>query len=203
MMRTRKEELANPLQWLLRLARLDLAVLAEVSAQPAATLPCLATVVVASFLCGLGSWLFWAFQMEGQRVQVLVRTLVMGSLLQVGAWSLWVYLTYQVLTLGYGTAVPFYGMARAMGLAFAPMALTVLMALAPLAIPLAVIPLAATVLLSQEAIEAVSGAGKARSLVANVVGFSGFALTLGILANVAEVGGIGGAAPGLFFFALD
>jgi len=203
MMRTRKEELANPLRWLLRLARLDLAVLAEVSTQPAATVPCLATVVMASFLCGLGSWLFWAFQMDGQRGEAFIRTLVMGSLLQVGAWSLWVYLAYQVLTLGYGIAVPFYGLARAMGLAFAPMALTVLMALAPLAIPLAVIPLVATVLLSQGAIEAVSGAGTPRSLVANVVGFSGFALTLGILANVAEVGGIGGTAPGLFFFALD
>jgi len=195
--------MAGPLRWLVRLARLELEVFAEVAADPAATVPSLATVAVASFLSGLGSWLWWVFQFDVRQGDVLLRTLVLGGTLQVGAWLLWVYLVYQVLTLGYGVAVEFYGLARAMGLAFAPMAFTVLMAVAPLAVPFAVIPLAATVLLSQAAVEGVTGAGASRALVANAAGFAAFALMLGILANVAEVGGIGGAAPGLFFFALD
>ncbi len=189
--------------WLLRLARLDLEVFVEVSANPGATIPSLATVVVASFLAGLGSWLWWVFQFDERLRDVFLRTLVLGGLLQVLAWLLWVYLTYQVLTLGYGVAAEFYGLARAMGLAFAPMAFTVLMAVAPLAVPMATIPLALTLLMSQAAVEQVTRAGTPRSLVANVAGFAAFALMLGVLANVAEVGGIGGVAPGLFFFALD
>ncbi len=198
-----REEAPRITQWLLRLTRLERDAFAEVAANPDNTVIALATVVVASFLCGLGSWLWWALQFDYDHGRVLVRTLFMGTILQVGAWLLWVYVTYQVLTLGFNLRVSFYPLARALGIAFAPMGLTIAMALAPLAVPLAVIPIVLTALASQVAVESVSRAGMPRALLANLGGFVTFALTLGILANVSEVRDIGGVAPGLFFFALD
>ncbi len=189
--------------WLQRLARLDLDVFRDVAADASATLPMLAIVAAASFLCGLGSWLWWVFQSREAVGEVFVKTLLLGGLLQVPVWLLWVYVTYQVLTLAFAVRAEFYGLVRAMGLAFTPLALTVLMAVAQLAVPLAVIPLAATVLLSLVAVEAASDAEPRQALLATLAGFAAFALVMGILANIAEVEGIGGAAPGLFFFALD
>jgi hypothetical protein len=39
--------------------------------------------------------------------------------------------------------------------------------------------------------------------VANVAGFSIFAIVMGGFANIYEIDSIGGLAPGIFFFSLD
>ncbi|HXG41281.1 MAG TPA: hypothetical protein VNL95_00965 [Dehalococcoidia bacterium] len=189
--------------WLQRLLRLDLDAFRDVATDPGATVPMLAVVTAASFATGIGSWLWWLFQSREAAGEVFVKSALLGSLLQVPAWLLWVYVTYQTLTLAFGVRADFYGLVRAMGLAFAPMALTVLMAVAQLAVPLAVIPLAATLLLSLVAVEAASDGETGHALLATLAGFAAFALVMGILANIAEVEGVGGVAPGLFFFALD
>ncbi len=198
-----RRPLATTGHWLQRLVRLDLDVFRDVAGDTAATLPMLALVTAASFLSGVGSWLWWLFQSRQAAGEVFLKSCLLGGLLQVPVWLLWVYVAYQTLTLAFGVRVEFYALVRAMGLAFAPMALTVLMAVAQLAVPLAVIPLAATVLLSLVAVEAASDAEPGQALLATLSGFAAFALVMGILANIAEVEGVGGVAPGLFFFALD
>jgi|DewCreStandDraft_2_1066082.scaffolds.fasta_scaffold00221_65 hypothetical protein len=189
--------------WLRRLLRGDMALFEDAQADPGATVPALAVVIGASLLSGLGSWLWWVFQTDVGRLEVFLKSFLIGGLLQVLVWLVWVYVAYQVLTIGFGTMVSFYGMVRAMGFAFVPMGLMVLMAVPQFTVPLAVIAIVATVLLSQLALQVVTDYDAPRAAVANLIGFAVFALVMGVLANIAEVRNIGGVAPGLFFFDLN
>ena len=190
--------------WLVRLARLDLTVFDDVKDDAAATVPALAVAVVASFLSGLGSWLWWIFQdFPKGGSDVFLKSLILGGILQVGVWFLWVYVAAMILSRGLGAAADLNRLLRTMGLAFAPMAIAVLMFISFLAIPFGVIAVGATVALSYVAMQAATGAQPQQVMLANVLGFVIFAIVLGILGNLAQVYEVGGLAPGLFFFSLD
>jgi hypothetical protein len=190
--------------WLLRLARLDLTVFDDVKDDVSATVPTLTVVVVASFLSGLGSWLWWTFQdFPKGGGDVFVKSFLMGSILQVGVWFLWVYVAAMVLSKGLGVAADLNRLLRTMGLAFAPMGIAVLMLISFLTVPFGVIAIAATVALTYVAIQAATDAQPQQVMLANIVGFLVFAVVLGILANISEVYNTGGLAPGLFFFNLN
>jgi hypothetical protein len=92
---------------------------------------------------------------------------------------------------------------RTMGLAFAPMAISLLILVSILSIPFAAIAIGATFLLTNAAIASATDAPSDRVALANLIGFAAFALILGILSNVAEWRGGGGLAPGIFFFNLS
>jgi len=194
--------------WVGRLMRLDLSVFDEVRSDPSATAGAVIVVAIASIMAGIGSWL-WAAQWRGVGAsEVFVKSLVIGSILQTLAWLLWVYVVYQVLVRAYGVRADFYELIRTMGFAFAPVALSVLVAIPSFAVPFGVASLALAVLLTGAAIQSASSAHPQQALTANLTGFAVFAVVMGILANIAEVnttGGahIGGLAPGLFFFSLD
>ena len=160
-------------------------------------------VGVASFMTGLGSLLWWILRDFGigQVGDVFWRSFILGSLFEVGAWLLWVYVAYQVLA-RYGTRVDFYEMVRSMGFAFAPMGLMLLMLITPLGLPIALIALIVTVLFTNVAIQSATTAESHQVIAANVAGFAIFALVMGILANIAQVDTLGGLAPGIFFFNL-
>jgi hypothetical protein len=189
--------------WLLRLARLDLTVFDDVKDDVSATVPILAVAVVASFLSGLGSWLWWTFEDFPDAGEVFIKSFLIGSILQVGVWFLWVYIAAMVLSRGLGVAADLNRLLRTMGLAFAPMGIAVLMLISFLTVPFGVIAVAATVGLTYVAIQAATDAQPQQVMLANVVGFVIFAVVLGILANLSEVYDIGGLAPGLFFFNLN
>jgi hypothetical protein len=190
--------------WLLRLARLDLTVFDDIKDDVSATVPALTVAVVASFLSGLGSWLWWTFQdFPKGGGDVFVKSFLMGSILQVGVWFLWVYVAAMVLSRGLGVAADLNRLLRTMGLAFAPMAIAVLIFISFLAVPLGVIAVGATLVLSYVAIQAATDAQPQQVMLANIVGFLVFAVVLGILSNLSEVYNTGGLAPGLFFFNLN
>lgn len=190
--------------WLVRLARLDLTVFDDVKDDAGATVPALVVAVVASFLSGLGSWLWWIFQdFPKGGSEVFLKSLILGGILQVGVWFLWVYVAAMILSRGLGAAADLNRLLRTMGLAFAPMAIAVLMFISFLAIPFGVIAVGATVALSYVAMQAATGAQPQQVMLANVLGFVIFAIVLGILGNLAQVYEVGGLAPGLFFFSLD
>ena len=190
--------------WLLRLARLDLTVFDDVKDDVSATVPTLTVAVVASFLSGLGSWLWWTFQdFPKGGGDVFVKSFLMGSILQVGVWFLWVYVAAMVLSKGLRVPADLNRMIRTMGLAFAPMGIAVLMLISFLTVPFGVIAVAATVALTYVAIQAATDAQPQQVMLANIVGFLVFAVVLGILANISEVYNTGGLAPGLFFFNLN
>jgi hypothetical protein len=189
--------------WLGRLARLDLTVFEEVRSSPSATPGAIVVVFLASVLAGTGSWL-WAVQTDGVSAgEVFVKSLVIGSILQTLVWFIWVYLVFQVLARAYGARTDFYELIRSMGFAFAPVGMSVLVAITAFAVPFGVAALAGATLFSHFAIQSSSSAEPRQILIANFVGFLCFAVVMGVLANIAEVNTVGGLAPGLFFFSLD
>jgi hypothetical protein len=190
--------------WLLRLAKLDLTVFDDVKDDVSATVPTLAVAVVASFLSGLGSWLWWTLQdFPKGGGDVFVKSFLLGSILQLGVWFLWVYIAAMVLSRGLGVAADLNRIIRTMALAFAPMAIAVLMLIAILAVPFGAIAVGATFLLSYAALQSATDAQPQQVMLANLVGFIVFAVVLGILSNISEVYNTGGLAPGLFFFNLN
>ncbi len=194
--------------WLGRLIRLDVTIFDEIRSEPSATPSAIIIVFGASVMAGIGSWL-WAVQWRGvEATDVFIKSLVVGSVLQTLAWFIWVYLVFQVLARAYGARVDFSELIRTMGFAFAPVGLSILIAVVGFTIPFGVFALAGAVLLTYFATESASSAEPRQILVANFAGFAVFAVVMGVLANIGEVsstGGaqIGGLSPGLFFFDLS
>src|SRR2546427_203365 len=200
-MRSRSTGASTVGSWLGRLFRLDFSVLAEVRANPSATSAAIVVVLVASLFAGLGSWL-WALQSFVDDRDAFIRSFIVGSLLQTVVWFSWVYVTYVVLTQGYGARQDFGEMTRAMGFAFAPVALSVFIFIGALAVPIGLISFGIAILFTNAAIQEVSDAAVREATIANLAGLGVFALVMGGCANIFETVSIGGLAPGIFFFSL-
>ena len=199
----RRANLGSVGGWVSRLLRLDLSVFDEIRSDPSATLGAVMVVFGASVMAGVGSWL-WAVQTNGvDAAEVFVKSLIVGSILQTLAWFVWVYMVFQVLARGYGARTDFYELIRTMGFAFAPVAVSIFVAIAGFTVPFGVLSLAVAVLLTNFAIQSSSNAEPQQALVANITGFAVFAVVMGVLANIAETDTVGGLSPGLFFFDLD
>ncbi len=188
--------------WLGRLIRLDLTVFDDVKDNAAATAPAIAVVVVASFLAGLGTWLWGVVEDVPDKGEILLKATILGSIFQIALWVLWVYIVAMLLSRVFGAGADMNRLMRTMGLAFAPMAISLLVLVSILSIPFAAIAIGATFLLTNAAIAAATDAPPDRVALANLVGFAAFALILGILSSVYQWHDFGGLAPGIFFFNL-
>jgi hypothetical protein len=189
--------------WLLRLARLDMSVLQDAASTAAASGPLTGLVVACSLVSGLGPWLWWTFQDFPDKGEVFLKGVIIGGLLQVAVWLGWVYVSYLVATQMLGGSGELMAVFRAMTLAFVPMALAVLMFIEPLAIGLGVLAVAGTAILSQAALQATTGVEAGKAAMANLVGLALFALVMSLLGATGETRGVGGVAPGVFFFSLE
>lgn len=195
--------------WLGRLIRLDLTVFDDVKDEAAATVPALAVVVAASLLAGLGSWLWWVFEIDfpagadEKNFEVFWKTFILGGIFMAALWVLWVYIVAMLLSRVFGAGADMNRLMRTMGLAFAPMAISFLVVIGMLAVPLGAFAVATTLLLTNVAIQATTDAEPQQVIVSNLAGFLVFAIVLGILANVAQIYEIGGLAPGILFFELN
>jgi predicted permease len=201
-MRTQGTNVGTVGSWLGRIFRLDFSAFSEIRASPSATTAAIAVVLIASLFAGLGSWL-WALDSFVDDSDAFVRSFLIGSIVQTIVWFTWVYIVYLVLTWGYGARQEFGELTRAMGFAFAPVALSVLVFIGGLAVPVGLISFGITLLFTNAAIQQVSDAQADEATVANVAGFGIFAIVMGGCANIYEVDSIGGLAPGIFFFSLD
>ncbi len=191
--------------WLNRLARLDFTVFEDVARQHSANTAALIIVGGASVLAGLGSWI-WAIQQDFPGLgtgSVFLKTVVAGSIIQTLVWLIWVYLAYVITARVFSAAVTYQELMRTMGLAFAPVGLSVLVAIAPLAIPFGVLSLGITFLFANIAVEQASGLDTREATLANAAGFAAFLIFMGVAANLYEAGTFGGLAPGVLFFSLD
>ena len=192
--------------WVGRVLRLDFSAFDEIRSEPSATLGAVAIVLGSGVLAGAGSWL-WALQHSEFRgvdgTEVLVKSLVLGSMAQTLVWFLWVYLVYQVLARGYGAVLEFGELIRTMGLAFVPVSLNLLIAITNLAVPFGLIAFGMAILYTNIAIQQTADVDVREATLANLTGFGAFAIVMGVLANIAEVGTFGGIAPGILFFSLD
>jgi hypothetical protein len=210
----RREDFHALWQRLMRVARLDATAFLEVRDDPAATWPAIVVVAVASLLSGVGGWLLFishtvalpnvppaaasiAQSIVGNYERqagttFFLHSAIVGSIMAVLLWFGWVAITAVMLERVWHRHVEFLALVRTMGLAYFPVGLSVLMVIDPIAIPIAVISLAAAVLLSGVAVEASTEAEPAEILFSNLVGFAVFAIVLGLL------GRNGQYAPGIF-----
>ena len=196
--------------WLFRLIRLDLTVFDDVKDEATATVPALAVVAAASLLAGLGSWLWWIFEIDfpagvdEKNFEAFWKTFILGGIFMMLLWVVWVWIAGMILSRGFGAGgAAMERMMRTMGLAFAPMAISFLVFISVLAVPFGAFAVAATLLLTNVAMQATTDAEPQQVIVSNLAGFFVFAIVLGILANVGQIYDTGGIAPGIFFVSLD
>jgi hypothetical protein len=192
--------------WLGRLVRFDYTVFEELRSDRSATPTALVIVLSCGVLGGIGTWL-WALQHDDfagvDVIEVLLKAVIAGSIIQTAVWFTWVYITYMLVARVYGSAVTFGELTRVMGFAFAPVALNILVAIAPLAIPFGLLSFGATLLLTSAAVEHTAEVEPRQAMLATLAGFGVFLIFMGAFANVMEVATFGGLAPGLLFFSLD
>jgi len=188
---------------LARMAQLDFTVLDDVRAEPAGTGIAIAVVAAASLLAGAGSWL-WSLQVDGiDGSEVFLKSLLVGAFLQVLAWLLWVFVAHYTLTRAFGVSIRRDELLRCMAFAFAPVGLSVFIAIRPLAIPFGVVSIGLALLFADQAIRRCGIAEARQSVAANLLGFAAFALVMGLAAQIGSVSNLGGFAPGVFFFSLN
>ena len=192
--------------WLGRIARLDYTVFDELRSERSATPIAIFIVLVAGVIAGLGTF-GWALQHDdfgGVNVmEVLLKAAVIGSIVQTGVWFAWVYITYMLAARVFGSVVHFSELMRVMGFAFAPVALGLLIAIAPLAVPFGLLAFGITLMLTTAAVERAAEIEPRQAMLSTLGGFAVFLMFMGAFANVMEVATFGGLAPGILFFSLD
>lgn len=190
-------ELQGQLSLLLRCLLLDERAYAQVRRAADENLPALLIVVAATVLAALGG-LIWTFTAASfaDHARFFLRSVVVGSILQIVLFALWVLIAALVLQRIYLVRATYTELLRVMGFAFAPMALQLFVFIPALDQPIGIIALAFTFYLTTFAIQSSTSATAGQALTASLAGFAVFCLCLGILGN-----GPRDLAPGIF--ALD
>ena len=192
--------------WLGRIARLDFTVFDDLRSDRSATPIAVLVVLGASVVAGIGT-LIWALQHDEfggiDMMEVLLKAVIIGSVVQTAVWFAWVYITYMLAVRVFGSAANFGELTRVMGFAFAPVALSVLIAIAPLAVPFGLLAFGLTLMLTTAAVERAAEIEPRQAMLSTLGGFAVFLMFMGAFANVMEVATFGGLAPGILFFSLD
>lgn len=179
---------------LLRLVQLDTSVFDEVRQDPAATVPSVLVVVVSTLLAALGGWLWWSFQ--GFPGGVFVDSVILGTIFSVALWIVWLLVAWVILTQLFREDADWQEMLRTMGMAAAPLALSILMFIPGVSFGVGLVSVALFFGLTTIAIQAATpNTSPARVLIANMAGFAVWAVVLGLLVNSTDF-----FAPGIFLF---
>ena len=176
-----------------RLFRLDTSVFDEVREDPTATVPAFFVAALSTFLAGLGGWLWWVIQDFGDPGRVFLLSTIVGSFLSMAFWIIWLAVAWVILTQFFHEEADWQQMLRTMGMAAAPLALSVAMFIPGIDLGVALASVALFFGLTTIAIQAVTSASAARVLVANFAGFAIWATVLGLLATSDTP-----LAPGIF-----
>ena len=194
---------------LVRLARLDTTVFDEVRLDASATVPSAIVAVVATFLAGFGGWLWWVMSSDFDTGsgQVLIKSAILGSIFAIAMWVVWVLPVYVILTQVFRAQADVQQLVRTMGMAAAPLGLTILMFIPGISFGIALASVALFFSLSTMAAQAATNAPPAKVLVASIAGFAVWAIVLTVLTGDVSIsrGGdlsINTYAPGIFIFSL-
>jgi hypothetical protein len=180
---------------LLRLIRLDTTVFDEVKQDPAATLPAVFVVIASTLFAALGGWMWWVVKGFGDNGKVFFHSVVMGTVFSFALWIVWLLVAWVILTQLFREDADWQQMLRTMGMASAPLALSVVMFIPGIDMGLALASIALFFGLTNIAIQATTPANPARVLVANLAGFAVWAIVLGLLVTDSNY-----FAPGIFLF---
>jgi hypothetical protein len=186
--------------WLRRLyIDLDTRIFDEVRTNPTATIPGFLVAALSVFISGLGGWLWWIINDYPNSSDILVNSALLGSLLAIVLWVLWLGIVYFMLTQVFRERAYVEQLLRVMGLAASPLALMGLMFIPGLSLAIGLASLALTFGLTNIAIRSVTTADPARVLVANLLGFFVWCAALTLLAG-ASATTVEPHAPGIFLF---
>lgn len=182
---------------------LDRATLTEIADDPRAIIGAVAIVVVATVLAGLGGllWTQWGGRTPANAIyetdihRFIIRSVVLGGLIQIGMWVALVLVTYAYLA-AFGVPVSVMRLARALGWAFAPVALELFVFPPGLEFAAGVIALGYAFATMTAAVQAAAKTTPGRAAVSALAGFALLAIVLSLLGN-----GVTDLAPGIF--ALD
>lgn len=178
-----------------RLVRLDTTVFDDVRNDPAATVPAVAVAVVSTLLAAIGGWLWWWLKDFPDLGDVFLESVIFGTLFSIALWIVWLLVAWVVLTQIFSEEADWQQMLRTMGMAAAPLALSVAMFIPGISFGVGLASVALFFGLTTIAIQAVTPANPARVLVANLGGFAVWAIVLTLLVNSDSF-----LAPGIFLF---
>ena len=188
------------MQRLRRLAMLDTTVFDEVRTDANSTLPAIVIVVAASFLMGIGGWLFYEFQDYNYKAGTFFfKSAIIGSILAILLWVAWVGVTYVMLAQVFRARADLNELVRVMGFAMAPLAIGLLMFVPALDYGIGLLALALVFGATQLAVQSATDAPAGRVLAANGAGFAVWAIVLELFASSNYA--YDTLAPGIFIFA--
>ena len=179
-----------------RLAMLDTSVFDEVRTDAASTLPAILIVVVATLLSGIGGWLWWIFGGYSDAGTILSKSVVIGTIVSVVLWFVWVGIVYVMLGQVFRARVDAQELVRVMGFAAAPLALGLLMSIHKLDYGIGIAVLGVLFGTTQIAVQTATDASAGKALAANAVGFAVWVIVLNLLVTSDNI-----LAPGVFIFA--
>jgi hypothetical protein len=172
---------------IMRLAQLDTSPFDEVRDDQRETIPAIAIVVISALLAGLGVWIWLILVapdgLSVDHANVLVNVLLLGTLVTVALWAVWVGVIAVMLQNFFKEPVDMMALFRTMGYASFPFAVSFLMFLPYLHMGVGLAALVAWFVLSIFAVQAASGADSAKVIKATLAGFLVFAVILGIFAR--------------------
>ena len=182
-----------------RLSRLDPTVFAEVRDDTSQTLAAILIAVIAVLLSAVGGWLWLIIDVDGLSAgRIAVREFLLGATFAFALWLGWVVIAHLTLTAVFNRGADRARLLRTMGYATLPAAATLLMVIPAVSFAVGLLSMMAWFAMSNAALEsAVPDATRKEVLVANIAGFSLFAVIMSLLANAA------GLAPGFFAQAAD
>lgn len=185
--------LPNTATRLRRLAAFDLAVFDEVRFDRSASVTSLAVAAVSMSMLGIGGWLWWWTSGLGDSGAVFFKSAVLGTLFSLTLWLVWLLVVYAVVHRLSGAVVRVDELLRAAGLATAPLALALLMVVPAVSFGIGLIAIAGWLLATQVAIERATSVSSSHALLANMAGFSVWALGMSLLTTAGDQ-----LAPGPF-----
>jgi hypothetical protein len=178
---------------LLRLARLDTSVFDEVRMDPAATASSFFVVAAATFAAGIGGWLAWVEKFDADEGEVFVESAILGSLFSIGLWIVWLFVAYVLLTQVFRERADLQQLIRTMGLAAAPLGLSLLLLIPGINYGIGLTSIALFFGLTTIAIQSTTTAEPAKVLTANAAGFAVWAIVLTLMVDPGTY-----LAPGIF-----
>ncbi len=178
---------------LVRLAQLDTSPFDEVRDDPKELVPAIAIVAISALLSGIGTWLWLVFvkpdgPVNVDFVKVLLNILLLGTLMTVALWAVWVGVTAVVLQSVFKEQIDMMSLFRTMGYASFPFAASFLMLMPYLHMGVGLAAIVGWFVLSIFAVQAASGADSGKVIKSTLAGFLVFAVLLGMFARGAGIG---------------
>ena len=173
-----------------RLLAGDLSVMREVSENESDTLPSLVVMLIGVLAASLGAWLWVVIDTRGAMLgDQAMKVLVLGSVVSIFGWALWVALTWRALHSIFEVSVPITALMRSLAIVGGFAVWQFFMLAGPASFAVGLLVTIAGILLSVVAVRAAAPDADDRAAVISVgIGFGAYALALSLVADLTGVG---------------